>query len=464
MDHESGFAPNKRRKMKVGRNRDWRLTMETSSNGTFRDVVLIDGARTPFMRSGTEYLELTSYDLARTVLKGLLTRTGLDPTGVDRVIMGTVIQNVRTSNVARDAALAAGFPNSVPAHTVTMACISSNQAITTGADLIRTGQADIVVAGGVEALSDAPPQFDKKVRERLFASQKYKSPLEYRKLFAGLGPSDFLPKAPAVAEYTTDELMGESADKMAAMFGVTREEQDEYALRSHQSAAKATQSGKLEDEVMPNAVPPKFEPLVHDNTIREDSNMEKLEKLPPVFFKPFGTVTAGNSSPLTDGASATLVMSEEKAKELGYTPKAYLRDYLYVAQDPGDELLMGPAYAMPKLFDRAGVTMNDLDVIEFHEAFAGQVLAVLTAVESDEFAREKLGREKRVGDVDLDKVNPWGGSISLGHPFGATGSRLVNTAAHRLHEEDGQLALVTACAAGGLGHAMLVERYDGEAA
>lgn len=435
--------------------------MET--NGALRDVVLVDGVRTPFMRSGTEYVELTSYDLARTVLKGLLVRTGLDPSMTDRVILGTVIQNVQTSNVARDAALGAGFPNSVPAHTVTMACISSSQAVTTGADLIRTGQADVVIAGGVETISDAPPQFTKEMRRRLYESQKYRSPLEYRKLLQGLSPSDLLPRAPAVAEYSTGELMGESADKMAAKFGVSREEQDRYALRSHQLAAKAARDGKLDDEILPAIVPPEFEPLQQDNTFREDTSLEKLEKLPPVFVKPFGTVTAGNSSPLTDGASATLLMAEEKAKELGYEPKAYLRDYLYVAQDPGDELLLGPAYAVPRLLDRLGITLDDVDAIEFHEAFAGQVLAVLTAIESDGFARDNLDREERVGEVDLDKVNPWGGSISLGHPFGATGARLLNTAAHWLQEEDGSLALVTACAAGGLGHAMVIERY-GEAA
>ena len=429
-------------------------------NTTGRNVVLVDGCRTPFMRSGTEYFDLISYDLGRTVLRGLLTRTELEPHKVDRVIMGTVVQNVRTSNIARDAALGASIPMSVPAHTVTMACISSNQAITSGMDLIRTGQADIVIAGGVESLSDAPPQFDKDMRKRLYETQKYKNPLEYRKFLQGLSPSDLLPKAPAVAEYSTGEVMGESADKLAAMFGVSREAQDEYALRSHHAAAEATEAGKLDPELLPTAVPPKFKPLAHDNTFRADTSLEKLSKLKPVFVKPFGTVTAGNSSPLTDGAAATLLMEEGTAKALGYTPAAYLRHYTYVAQDPKDELLLGPAYAMPQVFDAAGITFDDVDVIEFHEAFAGQVLAVLTAVESDEFAREKLGRQKRIGDVDMDKINPWGGSLSLGHPFGATGARLVTTAAHRLHAEDKQIALVTACAAGGLGHAMLLERYE----
>lgn len=428
-----------------------------------RRVVLVDGVRTPFMRSGTTYLGLTSYDLARLALGGLLTRNALSPEAVGHIVMGTVVQNVETSNVARDAALGAGFSHRVPAHTVTMACISANQAVTSAAEVIRSGAADIAIAGGVEVLSDAPPQFPLEVRKRLYESQRYASPLDYRKLFAGVSPSDLLPRAPKVAEYSTGETMGESADKLAASFGVTRAEQDAYALRSHQSAAKATETGLLEDEILPTAVPPTFELHTKDNTVRADSSLDKLASLKPVFVKPFGTVTAGNASPLTDGASAVLLMEEDTALALGYTPKARLGPYTYVAQDPGEELLLGPAYATPKVLEQAGVTLADVDATEIHEAFAGQVLAVLRALESDTFARERLGRGGRVGAVDLDKLNPWGGSLSLGHPFGATGTRLLTTAAHRLEAEDGSLALVTACAAGGLGFAMLLERYEGRA-
>lgn len=424
-----------------------------------KNIVLVDGVRLPFMRSGTEYFDQISYDLARDVLKAVLVRNDLDADLVDAVIMGCVVQNPSTSNVARDGALGAGFPNTVPAYTVTMACISANRAIADAVAMLQTGQGEIAIAGGVEVLSDVPIGFKKEVRKKFFESRKFSNPLEYRKFVQGMSPSDLLPQAPAIAEFTTEEVMGESADKLAAAFGVTREEQDEYALRSHKLAAQATKEGKLEPEITPTAVPPEFKALERDNTFRADSSLEKLASLKPVFVKPFGTVTAGNSSPLTDGAAATLLMTEEKALELGFTPKAYLRDYLFVAQDPKDELLLGPAYATPKLLDRAGLTFADLDVIEIHEAFAGQVLAVLTALESDEFAKEKLGRDSRVADIDMDKVNAWGGSLSLGHPFGATGARIVTTAANRLHNEDGRYALVTACAAGGLGHAMLVERY-----
>ncbi|NBB99663.1 MAG: acetyl-CoA C-acyltransferase [Bacteroidetes bacterium] len=428
----------------------------SSFNG--RAVVLVDGCRLPFQRSGTGYTDLTAYDMGRMVLKGLLHRTGLEPAAVERVVMGCVIQDVETSNVAREASLAAGIPNHVPAFTVTMACISSNQAVTSGADLIRGGIADVVIAGGTETLSDPPIRVKRSVRKRLFKAQKAKSPADYLKLLRGLSPSDVLPEAPSIAEFSTGEVMGESADKLAAMFGVSREAQDEYALLTHQRAAAAQEDGRLAQELVPASPPPSFDLVTEDNTVRGDSTLDKLASLSPVFVKPFGTVTAGNSSPLTDGASATLLMSAERATAEGHTPRAYLREYTYVAQDPGAELLLGPAYAIPQLLDTAGLTLDDIDVFELHEAFAGQVLAVLAALDSDDFATQSLNRTSTVGAIPMDKLNLRGGSVSLGHPFGATGARLVTTAANRLHEEDGHWALVAACAAGGQGHALLVER------
>jgi acetyl-CoA acyltransferase len=423
-----------------------------------RTAVLVDGCRLPFQRSGTQYVDLMAYDMGRMVLKGLLRRTGLPPATIDRVVMGTVIQDVETSNVAREAALGANVPKHVPAFTTTMACISSNQAITSGVDLIRGGQGDVVVAGGTETLSDPPIRVKRSVRKRLFEARKAKGPGDYLELLQGLGPSDLLPESPSIAEFSTGEVMGESADKLAAMFDVSREAQDRYALRSHRRAAQARDDGRIDAELVPATVPPDFEPVTTDNTIRDDSTMEKLESLSPAFVKPYGTVTPGNSSPLTDGASATLLMAEDYAEAEGFTPRAALRDYTYVAQDPGAELLLGPAYAIPQVLDQAGLTLDDIDVIELHEAFAGQVLAVLEALRSPTFADEHLNRSEPVGEVPMDRLNTRGGSLSLGHPFGATGARLVTTAANRLHEEDGTWALVSACAAGGQGHAMLVER------
>lgn len=421
-------------------------------------AVLVDGCRLPFQRSGTGYADLMAYDMGRMIISGLLTRTGLPPEAVDRVIMGSVIQDVQTSNVARESALAAGIPNHVPAFTVTMACISSNQAITSGVDLIRTGLAEAVIAGGTETLSDPPIRVGRSVRKRIFEARNAKGAMDYLELLEGLNPSDLIPEAPSISEFSTGEVMGESADRLAAMFGVSRKEQDEYALRSHHAAARARDEGLLDKEIHPATTPPDFTPITTDNVIRDDTSLEKLQSLPPAFVKPYGTVTAGSSSALTDGASATLLMAQDVAEAEGYIPRAALRNYTYVAQDPGTELLLGPAYAIPQVLDEAGLTLDDIDVIELHEAFAGQVLAVLEALQSETFASNKMNRSEAVGTIDLDRLNARGGSLSLGHPFGATGARIVTTAANRLHEEDGQWALVAACAAGGQGHAMLVER------
>lgn len=433
---------------------------QSTSDQSSRTAVLVDGARIPFQRSGTGYKDLMAYDLGRKVIEGLLARATINADQLDRVIMGCVIQDVNTSNVARESALGAGVPNSVPAHTVTMACISSNQAATSAVEMIRSGQADIVLAGGVETMSDIPIRLKKDLRQKLLEARKYKKPTDWLKFFKGLSPSDLLPEIPSISEYSTGETMGESCDKMAARFDISREAQDAYALRSHQSAFRATVDGLLDDELIPASVPPDFETIEHDNGYREDTSMEKLAKLNPAFIKPHGTITAGNSSFFTDGASAALIMSEEKANELGLTPKAYLREYTYVAQDPEDELLMGPAYATPQVLDKMNLQIKDIDVFEFHEAFAAQILTVLKALGSDKFAKEKLNRDKKVGDIPMDKFNTWGGSLSLGHPFGATGTRLLTTASNRLIHEDGTYALVAACAAGGQGHAIILERYN----
>lgn len=424
-----------------------------------KTAVVVDGGRIPFQRSGTGYKKLSAYDLGRKAIEGVIARSPVRPDQLDRVIMGCVIQDVNTSNVAREAALGAGIPDTVPAFTVTMACISSNQAITSAADLIRSGQAEIVLAGGTETMSDIPIRFRKKFRQKLLDARKYKSLGDYLKFFKGLRPSDLLPEIPSISEFSTGETMGESCDRMAAHFGIAREEQDEYALRSHQLAAKATNNGLLDEELIPAAVPPDFETVSVDNGFREDTSMEKLEKLRPAFIKPHGTITAGNSSFLTDGASATLIMNEQTALDMGLEPKAYLRNYTYVAQDPKEELLLGPAYAVPEVLDEKGLTLNDIDVFEFHEAFAGQILSVLKALDSKKFAEEKLNRDDKVGEVPMERFNTLGGSLSLGHPFGATGARLVTTASNRLIREDGTFALVAACAAGGLGHAIILERY-----
>ncbi len=424
-----------------------------------RQAVIVDGCRIPFQRSGTGYGDLSSYDLGRLALKALLDRTQIDPGRVDRVILGTVVARLATSNVARESALAAGFPPHVPAYTVTLACISANGAVTNGADLIRTNQADVVVAGGTESLSDIPIGYRKPVRRKLLEARKYKGPLDYLDLPKGISLKDLLPEIPSIAEFSTGRTMGEDCDRLAARLGVSREAQDEYALRSHLAAARATADGLLAVEIEPVRVPPDFQPIAVDNGFRADASMEKMRSLKPAFVKKHGTVTAGNSSFLTDGAAVVLLMAEEVARALGYRPKARIRAYAYSAQDPGEELLLGPAYAVPKAMEAAGLELSDIDVFEFHEAFAAQILANLQCLSSDLFAREKLGRTAKVGDVPLEKFNTLGGSLSLGHPFGATGARLITTAANRLEREDGTFALVASCAAGAMGNAIVLERW-----
>ncbi|XP_068220601.1 trifunctional enzyme subunit beta, mitochondrial [Palaemon carinicauda] len=424
-----------------------------------KNIVLIDGVRTPFLMSGTQYNKLMPHDLARQSLKSLASRLSLDKNSVDYISMGTVIQEVKTSNIAREAALGAGFSDRIPAHTVTMACISSNQAISTCAGFMYAGVYDACIAGGVEFMSDVPIRHSRKMRALMLKLNKAKTTGARLSLLSQLSMKHLMPELPAVAEFSTNESMGHSGDRLAAAFKISREEQDEFALRSHTLAHNAQEAGNLSD-LVPFKVPGVDQIVDKDNGIRV-STKEQMAKLRAAFVKPHGTVTAANASYLTDGASACLICTEEKAKEMGWKPKAYIRDFTYVSQDPKDQLLLGPSYATPKVLGMAGLKPSDIDVWEIHEAFAGQVLANLKAMDSDWFAQNYQGLPGKVGAPPMEKLNNWGGSLSIGHPFGATGVRLIMHAAHRLIKEDGHLACITACAAGGQGVGMIVERYPG---
>ncbi|XP_016953461.1 trifunctional enzyme subunit beta, mitochondrial [Drosophila biarmipes] len=427
-----------------------------------QNIVLVDGVRTPFLTSGTAYSKLMPHELARHSLLSLLQKNRLDKELIDYIVYGSVIQEVKTSNIAREAALAAGFSNKTPAHTVTMACISSNAAITTGMGLIATNTYDVIVAGGVEFMSDVPIRHSRKMRSLLLRANKAKTLGQRLALLSTFRPDFLAPELPAVAEFSSGETMGHSADRLASAFNVSRSEQDEYALRSHTLAKEAQEKGYFTD-LVPFKVSGVDQIVDKDNGIRV-SSPESLAKLRPAFVKPYGTVTAANASFLTDGASACLIMTEEKAKQLGLKPKAYLRDFLYVSQDPVNQLLLGPAYGIPKLLKKAGLTLKDIDSWEIHEAFAGQIVANLKALDSDWFCKTYLGLNEKVGSPDLSKWNNWGGSLSIGHPFAATGVRLCMHTANRLVREDGKLGVVAACAAGGQGVAMLIERYPGATA
>ncbi|MBP7477002.1 MAG: acetyl-CoA C-acyltransferase [Chitinophagales bacterium] len=424
-----------------------------------RKVVIIEGTRTPFAKSGTDYADLMSYQLASYAIKGLLIKTGIDPKLIDRVIMGNVISNIQTSNVAREASLMAGIPYTSPCNTVTQACISANRAICDGYAEIAIGKADIIIAGGVENSSDTPIGFRKPMRKKLFNAQKLRGIGDTLKFIFSLRPSDFYPEKPAIAEFLTGRTMGLDCDILASKWHASRAEQDIFAVRSHQLAAAGFRDNILQQEITEVSIAPNFVPVKVDNGIRGDTSIEKMAGLKPAFDKKHGTLTAANSSFLTDGAACVLMMSEDKALELGYTPKASIYDYVFTGSDLENELLLGPAYATAKILTKNKMSLSDIDVFEYHEAFAGQIISNMNALNSDEFAREKLGLEKKIGTIPLDKMNIHGGSLSIGHPFGATGARLVTTAMNRLERENGRFALIAACAAGAHGNAIILERY-----
>jgi acetyl-CoA acyltransferase len=424
-----------------------------------RSVAIVDGCRTPFARAGTVFRSMSPVELGTLAVRELLYRAELDPAAVDEIVYGVVVPPVQAPNVAREVGLAAGVPPSVPAYSVSRACASANQAITSAAEAISRGYADIMIAGGVEVLSDIPMLLSRRLRDALVGASKAKTVGGRLRALAGVRPRDFAPVAPAIAEPSTGETMGQSAERMAKENGISREAQDRWALRSHRLAQRGTGDGRLKEEIIPVFVPPTYEPVVtRDNGIREDTSLEKLAALPPVFDRKYGTVSAGNASPLTDGASAVLLMSEERAKAMGYEPLGYIRSWAYAALSPAAQLLQGPAYAAPRALDRAGVAMADIELWEMHEAFAAQVLSNLQALDSDEFARRELGRDRKVGILDEDRINVMGGSIAIGHPFGATGGRLTITLLREMRRRDLGLGLITVCAAGALGFAMVVER------
>lgn len=423
-----------------------------------RRPVVVSGLRTPFAKSGTVFRDVSAVDLARRATQELLERTALDGTVVDEVAFGQVVTSVLAPNVAREVSLLPQLPKTVPAFSLNRACASAGQAVSYAADQITLGHADVVLAGGVESLSDIPILHSKRMAQILVEASKAKSLGQRLAAFGKVRPKDLIPVSPAIAEPSTGESMGQSAEKMAKENGISREAQDRLALTSHQRAAAATASGRFAMEIAPWFGGRGMDDVIStDNLIRADTSLEALAQLRPVFDKRYGTVTAGNSSGLTDGAAVVLMMEEAKARALGYRPLVAVRSYAVAAVDPGWQLLMGPAYAVPKALDRAGITWNELGLVEIHEAFAAQVLSNAQAWASKAWA-EKLGRSAPVGEVDWAKTNVHGGSIAIGHPFGATGARIVTTLANEMAARDVQFGLISICAQGGMGFAMVLER------
>jgi len=426
------------------------------SNG--KRVAIVAGLRTPFAKQWSAYREVGALDLANIVVSEMLQRIDLDPQEIQQVVYGQVVPSVEAPNIAREIVLATGMPKSIEAYSVSRACATSYQSTVNVAEAIMAGAIDTGVAGGADSASNVPITVSKRLAEALMAATRARSIGERMQAFAGLRPRDLAPVPPAIKEFSTGLSMGDSAEKMAKENQISREAQDEFAHRSHSLAAKAWAEGKLDDEVMEVFVPNRFnEAIREDNLVRKDTAIEKYAKLKPAFDRKHGTVTAANSSPLTDGASALLLMREDKAKAAGFDALGFIRSYAFAALDPAGQLLMGPSYASPIALDRAGVKVSDLDLVDMHEAFAAQILSNTQAFESAEWAQKNLGRSEKIGDIDWDKLNVTGGSISIGHPFAATGARQITQTLRELKRRGGNLALCTACAAGGLGAAMVLE-------
>ncbi|PQJ90546.1 acetyl-CoA C-acyltransferase FadI [Photobacterium phosphoreum] len=427
----------------------------TTRNG--ERIAIVSGLRTPFARQSTAFDGLSALDLGKLTINEMIQTADFDPQLIEQVVFGQVVQMPEAPNIAREIVLGTGMNVHTDAYSVTRACATSFQAAVNVTESIMAGTIDIGIAGGADSTSMLPIGVSKKMAAILLALSKTKTMPARLKLLSTLSVKDLMPVPPAVAEYSTGLSMGQTAEQMAKSHAISREEQDAFAHRSHTLAAQAWRDGFLNHEVITAFSAPYQQWIDHDNNVRQDSTLAAYAKLHPAFDRLHGSVTAANSTPLTDGAAAILLMREGRAKELGLTPLGYIRSYAFAAIDVAEDMLMGPAYASPLALERAGLTLGDLTLIDMHEAFAAQTLANVKMFGSKRFAKQKLGREQAIGDIDMDKFNVLGGSIAYGHPFAATGARMITQTLHELQRRGGGFALNTACAAGGLGVAMILE-------
>lgn len=418
-------------------------------------VAVIAGARTPFLRIATGYSTTPARLLSAHLVAELVERAELDKSLIEKLVFGQVVMSPDAPNIAREVVLGANLPVETDAYSVSRACASSYQSAADVAMNIQAGVIDVGLAGGCDVMSQPPISFNKKMTEAMVRSTYNKG--SKLKAFKGIGLKDLMPSQPAIKEPSSELTMGQAAEKMAKENGISREDQDAFAHRSHSHAAKAWEQGWFDEQVMSVMMEPKYQAISKDNLVRPGSELSKYARLKPVFDRDNGSVTAANSSPLTDGASAVILMSESKAKALGYTPLGYIKSYAFAAIDPNWQMLMGPSFATPKALDLAGLSLKDIDLIDMHEAFAAQVLSNTQAFGSKKFAQERLNRSEAIGEIDFDKFNVSGSSISLGHPFAATGTRQLTQMLYDLKRTGGQHGLITACAAGGLGAAMVLE-------
>jgi len=433
------------------------MTKSKLVTGNGERIAIVAGLRTPFAKQATAFHGVPAVDLGKIVVNELLRKHDVDPKIIDQLVFGQVVQMPEAPNIAREIVLGTGMNVHTDAYSVSRACATSFQSTVNIAESIMAGFVDVGVAGGADSTSVAPVGVSKKFARTLLDLSKARSFGAKMALIRQLSFKDILPVPPAVAEYSSGLSMGQTAEQMAKTHGITREEQDALAHRSHTLATKSWQEGKLDGEVMTAHSEPYKSFISKDNCIRENSELASYARLRPVFDRKHGTVTAATSTPLTDGASAILMMREGRAKELGYKPLGYIRSYGFAAIDVWEDMLMGPSYASPIALQRAGMNLADLDLIEMHEAFAAQALANVKMFASNKFAQTHLGRDKAIGEIDMDKFNVMGGSLAYGHPFAATGTRLIVQTLNELNRRGGGVGLTTACAAGGLGAAMIVE-------
>ncbi|MCC5855939.1 MAG: acetyl-CoA C-acyltransferase FadI [Idiomarina sp.] len=420
-------------------------------------IAIVAGLRTPFAKQATFFHGVSALDMGKMVVQELIQRNDLDPELVQQLVFGQVVQMPEAPNIAREIVLGTSLPVATDAYSVTRACATSFQAAVNVAESMLAGTIDVGIAGGADSSSVLPIGVSKRLARALVDLNKARSAGQRIAILRRLGLKDLLPVPPAVAEYSTGLSMGQTAEQMAKTHQISREDQDKLAHRSHRLAHQAWEDGLLTAEVMTAHQAPYQEYLERDNNIRGNAELESYAKLRPVFDRKHGTVTAANATPLTDGAAAILMMTESRAKALGYQPLGYIRSYAFAAIDVHEDMLMGPSYATPLALDRAGMTLADLDLIDMHEAFAAQALANVKMFASKKFAEEQLNRSSAIGEIDESKFNVLGSSIAYGHPFAATGARMLTQVLRELQRRGGGTALTTACAAGGLGAAVIVE-------
>jgi acetyl-CoA C-acetyltransferase len=428
-------------------------------NKTVRNAVIVGGIRIPFARSSTAYAKIGNQEMLTASIKALVEKFGLRGEVLGEVAAGAVIKHPRDWNLAREAALGSGLDPHTPAYDLQRACGTSLTTTAQLAQRIALGEIDCAIAGGVDTASDVPIVYSDGLQQILLASARARSFGARLSPWLGLRPRHFKPVTPGVAEPRTGMSMGEHTELMAKEWGISRQAQDEIALASHRKGSAAWKAGFYDDLVVP------FGGLKRDNNLRDDANLEAMAKLKPAYDRsPAGTLTAANSTPLTDGASCVLLASEDWAKARGLPVQARFVDYAVAAVDyvgtkgPREGLLMAPTYAVPQMLDRNGIRLQDFDIYEIHEAFAAQVLCTLKAWESEDYCRTKLGRKAALGSIDRAKMNPVGSSVALGHPFAATGTRIVATLAKELEQRGGGRGLVSICTAGGMGVTAILER------